>query len=374
MRNMNMYIAVILVILFFTPQAFAAEIKGDDMVIIPKGEIINDDLYATAGTILVDGDVKGDLVAAGGDIKVKGDIEDDIMAAGGMIHISGDIGDDVRVAGGNLIIDSDVPGDVFAAGGNIDIFGDVDGDVFVAGGVIRINGDVDGGLNLTGGQIILGGTVDGDVSVMAENLELLPTAKIEGNLVYESENIAKIDTDATINGEITHKIPDVRKTNVWIYTSLFCFLAMLLVGMVFVRFYPKISTNIISSVDTMPWKSLGVGFAAIILIPILSVILMFTIIGIPLSLIILVTYLIGIYLSHISASLIIGNKLLGYFSKNKENSIYWTLFVGLLALTIITNIPIVGGIFMFFAMIFGFGVLILVKLDLYRQLRIKKMV
>ncbi|NOR85771.1 hypothetical protein GQ473_06660 [archaeon] len=374
MRNMTVYVALILVILFFTPQAFAAEIKADDIITISKGEIINDDLYATAEIILIEGGINGDLIAAGGDIKIKGNVEDDIMAAGGMIHISGDIGDDIRVAGGNLIIDSDVPGDVFAAGGNIDIFGNVDGDVFVAGGVIRINGDVDGGLNLTGGQIILGGTVGGDVLIMAENLELLPTAKIEGNLVYESENIANIDSDATINGEIKHIIPELRKTNVWIYTSLFCFLAMLLVGLVFVRFYPKMSTNIIRSVDTMPWKSLGVGFAAIILIPILSVILMFTIIGIPLSLIILVTYLIGIYLSHISASLIIGNKLLGYFYKNKDNSIYWTLFVGLLALTIITNIPIVGGIFMFFAMIFGFGVLILVKLDLYRQLYAKKMV
>ena len=374
MKNMSMYVALILIILFFTPQAFAAEIKADDIVIIPKGEIIEDDLYVTAGTILVDGDINGDLVVTGGDIKVKGDVEEDIMAAGGMIHISGDVGDDIRVAGGNLIIDSDVPGDVFAAGGSVDIYGDVDGDVFAAGGVIRINGDVSGDLNITGGQIILGGVVDGDVSAMAENLELLPTAKIEGNLVYESENVAKIDSSATINGEITHKIPEIQKTNVWIFKSIFSFLAMLLVGMLLVRFYPRISTNVISSVDNIPWKSLGVGFAALILIPILSVILMFTIIGIPLALIILVSYMIGIYISYIYAGLIVGKKLLGYFSKSKESSLYWPLFVGLLALMIIAQIPILGGIFVFLALLFGFGALILVKLDLYNQLYAKKMV
>src|SRR5690606_24713078 len=85
----------------FAGTALAAEVaSADEVYILPRGEVIEDDLYVGAGEILIEGTVEGDLVATGGYIEVSGVVMGDVIAAGGGIVISGAVQDDARVAGG----------------------------------------------------------------------------------------------------------------------------------------------------------------------------------------------------------------------------------------------------------------------------------
>jgi hypothetical protein len=84
--------------------AWAAEIASGDTYHLPAGQTIDNDLYVTAGEIIIDGVVNGDLVAMGGYIEINGEVTEDLLAAGGGIVINGVVGDDVRAAGNGVTL------------------------------------------------------------------------------------------------------------------------------------------------------------------------------------------------------------------------------------------------------------------------------
>jgi hypothetical protein len=77
--------------------ASAAEFGSGEQYQLPAGQIVEDDLYVSAGTVIIDGIVQGDLIAFGGYIEVNGEVTGDLIAAGGGIVVNGRVGDDVRV-------------------------------------------------------------------------------------------------------------------------------------------------------------------------------------------------------------------------------------------------------------------------------------
>jgi hypothetical protein len=89
---------------FGSPGAQETELGGKlrsgDQVVVPAGETIEGDLYASGGLVRVEGRVEGDLLAAAGQ-QVAGQVTGDVMAAGGSIDVSGRVGGDVRAAGGS---------------------------------------------------------------------------------------------------------------------------------------------------------------------------------------------------------------------------------------------------------------------------------
>lgn len=107
-----------------------------------------------------------------------------------------------------------------------------------------------------------------------------------------------------------------------------------------------------------PLKGLGFGFLALILTPIILVLLMMTVIGIPLSFILLSLYIISIYISKIIVS-----TLIGFFFQKKFNlsnvQTFWLFLLGLITLSILGIIPIVGWIFGLVLASFGLGSIVL---------------
>ena len=72
---------IMLVFLSFPSDTEAADFRSGSEVNIGPEETVNDDLYATGGTVNVNGTIDGDLVAAGGTINVRGAINGDVIAA-----------------------------------------------------------------------------------------------------------------------------------------------------------------------------------------------------------------------------------------------------------------------------------------------------
>ena len=102
----SIFAALTLLALAFVTPARAFDSRSGDTIIIEKGEVIEDDLYVTAATIVLDGTVKGDLIAAGGTITVNGIVEGDLLAAGQAVIINGEVMDDARIAGAALQVGS----------------------------------------------------------------------------------------------------------------------------------------------------------------------------------------------------------------------------------------------------------------------------
>lgn len=117
---------------------------------------------------------------------------------------------------------------------------------------------------------------------------------------------------------------------------------------------------------------MGLGLLFLIVAPITTFILLITIIGIPLAMALLFTYFFFIYLAKIFISLVLGEKLLGYF--NKEYNPYLVLLIGLFLYLILTSIPVVGWLITFVSVLIGMGAILLGKKDYYEEVKLKKVV
>ena len=99
-----------------------------------------------------------------------------------------------------------------------------------------------------------------------------------------------------------------------------------------------------------------------IAVPIISILLMVSIICLPLGMIALLLYGIIIYLSSIISSVYFG-KLIGSRCLKLDN-IYLQILIGIIITTLIKLIPMIGGLYSFIIVILGFGLIcnILIKL------------
>src|SRR3990172_3672538 len=100
MKQATKFLAVfallIMLALTFVVPARAFDGRDGDKVVIKADEVVDDDLYVSAGVFVLDGTVNGDVIAFGETITINGTINGDLMAAGSTIVINGEVSDDAR--------------------------------------------------------------------------------------------------------------------------------------------------------------------------------------------------------------------------------------------------------------------------------------
>ncbi|MEM7129034.1 MAG: polymer-forming cytoskeletal protein [Chloroflexota bacterium] len=206
---------------------FAFEGRGGDEIIIAEGEVIEDDLYVGAQTLIVDGVVKGDLFFGASTAIINGTVEGDVTGGGQTVVINGTV-EDVRVGLTSLTLGegSHVQGDLMMGGFNLDAQSGsvIDGDALLGAGQAKLAGriakDLMAGVN--GLEILgtIGGDVDAEVGVPGEpipfnpaqfmpdapEIDMIPggltigdSASIEGKLTYRSAQPSDI-TDVAAGG------------------------------------------------------------------------------------------------------------------------------------------------------------------------------
>ncbi len=339
-----------------------AQDAGED---ITKTGTITEDLYLAGGRVSVRADVKGDVIAAGGRISIDQQIAGDVIAAGGWVDIGATILDDVRAAGGKVSISGHIGDDAIIAGGNVSLTpsATVGGRAWLAGGEIDIAGQIAKDLKAAGGTIIISGEIQGDVELISEKIEILPTARIKGNLSYSSARDASIDPAAQIFGQITRRPlePAQRLTPVHKAGPSIAFLVGLMItGIVLFLALPNFSVSAARTIESDAWKSLGLGLAVLVTTPVVTILLMITIIGIPLGLVLLALYLVFLLAGYLTGALYLGDIAMRWSSGKLELSTFWRILsiVGaLIALAIIALIPIIGGVLAFLVLLFGLGAL-----------------
>ena len=355
---MLMFLSVILIC---APATATEMVSADHQYNLGEGEVLEDDLLVAGGTIMIDGDVSGDLIAAGGNIEVAGRVDDDAWIAGGSLIIGGEIGDDLRAAGGDIRLRGSVADNAMIAGGTITSSSnsDVGGDLDVAGGSVEIAGHVGSDLSCGGGSVVIGGTVDGNATIYADDIRILQSARIQGDLEYTSDKEIEIPA-GTVLGDVVYKRSEKKVEDIYSKTtsSIISFLSILLIGLLMVRFTGNTTVRVSDTIATQILKSLGSGVLLLIAIPLVAMILMITVIGIPLGLIVLVSYMVILYISKIFVGLAIGRRILTY-AKQEISSPYWHLVVGLIVIAFATKLPLIGFLISLIVILAGLGALVM---------------
>ncbi len=342
-------------------QAAAADLRQGNDVTVGSGQTINDDLYAAAGTISVDGNVNGSVIIAGGTITIAGTVSRDVIVAGGTITISGRVGGSVRAAGGNVTMNAPVEQDIVVAGGMVDIgsHATIGRDLVVAGGTATVSAPIARNVVMGSGTLTLHSRVGGTVRGSVDHLKL-DGAQVAGNLDYTSKNQVELANGAKVAGTTTRHQPASRDGagNAFI-GWLRALIGILALGLLFVLFLPRLSSRSIDTLRAQPWASLGIGAAILVATPIIALIIF--IIGLLiggwwLGLLLIPFWLLALALGWVVSGFLLGRVVFARLGWGAYHDAL-ALLAGLFILAVVTIIPLIGWLIGLAALVFGVGAL-----------------
>lgn len=335
----SVLVFVVAFLTFGVTKASAAKILTNDKgtVTVAKGEVINDDVFIGAATAEVDGTINGDVFIGAQTVRVTGTVNGNLHIGAQNVMLTGaNIKGSVITGGQTIIIDntSVIGGSIMAGGENVTIDSQVKRNVFVGTGVLSIGDNA---------------RVGRDLFYASNQATISSKAKITGS-VFKSE------AKAPQAPQVSQKQVGQFMTTAKIFSSIISYLGLLIIGLIFIKF-PHHFPLVVGKVTNSFWKSLGVGFLAIIALVPALIILAITVIGIPLAGLILLIFILFSFLSKIVVGAAIGN----WISEKAHWKIntFWPFALGLLIIYILKIIPIAGGLFGFVVMLVGIGALVL---------------
>lgn len=326
-------------------------------------------VYMTGPDVRIESPVGGDLVVAAGRIAVDQRVLGDAILGGGSIDIRAPIGDDLRAAGGIFHLSSVVDGEALIAAGSI-AFGpsaEIKGRARLAGNDVVVAGRFGAGLSVWSRHVLVFGDIQGPVQISGDQIEIMPSARIFGDVTYSSPHDITVHPGAVIQGAVTRSQSalDIPKPKVHIpglpaLKPLLMF-GLLAAGMLLLAVFPNFTVASADMLRTSALKSLGMGTAILFSLPPVIMLLIITIIGIPVALALMAGYAIALLAGYLVAAFCIGDRLLRAVGKASPTFAWRSggLAAALLLLWLVRAIPYAGGLFILIVLILGLGAMIL---------------
>ena len=344
--------------------------EGSNVVISGDQEYGN--LYTAGSSLIVNSRIDGDLFGAGGSVNLASEVRDDVFLLSGNITLTGAVGGDVRAAGGNIAINGPVSGDLLIAGGTVTVSetASVAGDAWIAGGTVSLTNPVAGNLKIAGGEVFINSTVDGKVEIAAdEKLVFGPQAFITGDITYYGKTDPIIQNGAQVSKiirkEFAHKEKnETNKSAHFVMFFLFKMLVVFLTAWILLRFMKRRVDHMHSRFIPKFWSNLGIGFAGMILTPIVAIILMFTIIGTLAGAILFAWFVFVAMITGLFSVMMLGKTFEMWVKRRKlseglDHETNWlTVLWGVLVGGILCLIPVVGPLVIVGFYFATFGVLL----------------
>ncbi len=392
------------------PSAAAFELRSAEDVVIDRGAIINDDLYAAGNTVTIDGTVRGDAFLAGRTIVVNGSIEGGLSAAAQTVIINGSVGGSTRVAAEAIAVGPGamIARDLMVLGFSLETRpgSTIGRDVGIVGYQALLAGSV--GRNVSGamGGLELRGAIGGDVHVevgdrdpeaatrtfagapapgvaippVPQGLTVASTATIGGTLVYTARE--QYPVAGQVAGGVSwsqrqdqdRSAEDSRRP---LAHALQRFLALALVGLLLLAVAPRWLSELAEIVETQPLPAIGWGVVAGFAVAGLAVALAFAAIALAVifggatlaelavlslglglvgELVLLVAFavLIG-YVAQAAMGFLGGRWILQTLRPDWTTSRSLPLIIGLILLVLLSVLPVVGGLLQLLVAILGLG-------------------
>lgn len=329
----------------FIPFVVLAE---GDTYFVENGEerVVDHSLFTFDNIVNSKETVNGINFVAGNNINVSGENEYGFYAAND-VNLTNNIVKDLFVAGNNIVIakEANIGRDLFAAGSTITINGNISNNAFVAGTVVTLK-DV---------------TINGNLKLACEKLVIEGVVTINGTLYIDEEAIITNESNLMADSVEKYSSNDVtldESLSDIVVTFLTSTAAIMLVGFIVNSICPKVYERLVKEVKfNNILKNIGIGLLALILIPIISIILLCTIVGVRVGVILALLYVIMLLMAILYVSILLGNVILTKLFKANDNS-YLAIAIGVLVIKLISLIPALGGIIYFLAFLCGIGKII----------------
>lgn len=290
------------------------------------------DVMIFAGDVIINALINGDLQIAARSVEINAPILGDVRIAAGEIHIkSSHVGEDLLLTGGSIVVD-----DGATSSGHTMIF---------SANTI-FNGSSEKSLEIKTSDLTLGGVQNGNVVVESSILKLGDTFKVKKDFSYAANSQVEVKP-GTVEGKIQKNEVQGTEITTWdrVMNALSIFISLFLALTLCSWFFPGILLRQVEIMKTQTLSSFVKGFLGGILIPVLFLILVFTVVGFPLIIALFFLYLAAVCISPLLAAMYLGTLLL---TKDTTDRHYVLLIAlaGSLVTTLILQIPVIGMLIM----------------------------
>jgi len=364
-------ILFVLFLLLLPLSVLAAEYHSNENILIPKDKEVNTNYYAVGNNIEIYGDITGDIFLAGNSITIGSEnINGDLFIIGQNITVRGVVNGDLRVVTIELNIEGEVNGNVLNVGQNMYLLQDasINGNFTNYLSKVSLWGNLNGKVDGFFESLLLSGLVKEDIDInfikrfQSENqLNISEDAEIN-NIKYIALEKGTIDENANILGEVSYTKDEFIKKPIFTLDNILSLVvklfSLLIIGMIMIYLWPSFFSSAYSKGKEKRVKKVFKGLLLFIVTPLVSILLLFTVIGIPLGVLLLLLYGMFIYLTNIIVAYFYGkyinDKLLG---KRKISTIN-ILALGIFLLIVVLHIPIFGIILQVLTSLLIWGVIL----------------
>jgi len=362
-----------------TTLALAGPMTAQEHVPNVTAEPVRADNYYAAGDLIeINRAMDADVIVAGREIRIAQPVAGDILAAGWRVALSGRADDDVRIAGADVTIDAPVGRDLTIAGGDVALgpHADVGGRSWLTGRSIKIDGVLNRDVRVAAATVTIAGEVRRPIQVVAEKLEIQPSARILAPLTYQGPNAPVIGQGAIVNGPITYeRIPRREAERARAFptasTLLFSF-HVFLAGLLVVVFLPRVETSVVETLRAEPGRSLLAGSVLLVTVPVAAILLILSVVGLPIGLVLGALYAAVVFAGVVGTALFVGDaeaRLMKIGPIVGRRLHVLLLLAGVLTLAVLRSA--LGGVIVFISVLFGVGALTLAMHHSYiRQPRV----
>jgi cytoskeletal protein CcmA (bactofilin family) len=349
--------------------------QRDPAVSGASDEAFPENYYAAGDRVDVGVPVEGDVVLAGREVRISKTVWGDVLAAGWRVSFVGETPDDVRMAGWKVDVDGIVNGDLTAAGADVTIgpHAHVNGRAWLTGQTVTVHGTFERQLGIAGAVVRLAGELNQPVTIVAEKLEILPTARVRAPLKYKGPVEADIAPGAIVAGPIAYeRISQQEASNarslVGVSSVLFA-THVLVAGLLLLAVAPRVASAVVGTMRETPGRSLLVGGALLVMIPMLVMVLLISVIGIPLGLSVGAIYFVALFLGVVTTAFYVGEweaRLINVGPMNSRRQRALLLLAGVLTLAVLRSVPVLGSLVVAGGILFGLGAVCVSSYEVFR--------
>jgi hypothetical protein len=208
------------------------------------------------------------------------------------------------------------------------------------------------------------------------SLRVTSNAEIAGDVNYFSRREAEVEPGARIGGKLVHNPPPPATTvagkNIHVFhragriPTSYRFYFDFDPRSFWLHYLPKYHQAAADIPKTRPWASLGLGFVAAIVIPVVFAILFSIVLTVPIAIILAAAFGILLFWARIFVISRLGEAIMG----PKKG---WAFLLGPVLYYVIAFIPIVGWIFVVLVILSGLGAELLAQKNFYLEARAREL-
>lgn len=322
-----------------TTQADATKFSSGGDVSVAKDEVVNGSYYSTSDKLVIKGSVYGDVYCGGSSVEITGTVEGDVLCAARNINISGAVKGDVRVAAQTVDLSGTVDGSLNAMAATVNTDSDFHlvKDATIMAATANLEGRFERDMVVSASSVKFAGELTRNMTLSSDNFHLGDKSNIFGDLDYTRSSDIELDK-SKVHGNITRHQSESTTSKTTIGTVLGSIIVLVAMVVIYPLILPKTAREINAYGRKDPIYTVLVGVAAVAVVPLASIIIMFTVIGIPLGVVLLLSLIVAGLVGYAQGAAFLGQLMLG---KSTKNILLQTLGGGLV-LAILLQIPYVN--------------------------------